>query len=379
MEINIDSAPSPCYLLDEKLIRRNLAIIKDVKDRAEIDIIVAFKGFAMWSAFDIVKEYINGATASSVYEAVLANEEMNTKAHTYAPAYSEADMTRLIDLSSHITFNSMSQLNKYLPQIQKSANDISVGIRINPEFSEVSTDLYNPCAKGTRLGMTAETTGDILPEGVDGVHFHTLCESDAEDLQKTLAAIEKRFPNTLKKAKWVNMGGGHLMTREGYNTELLIDTLIQFKERWDVDIILEPGSAFAWETGYLISTVLDIVSDNGINTAILDVSFTAHMPDCLEMPYKPEILSANSDNSGKYCYRMGGNSCLAGDYIGNWYFDNEIKPGDKIIFNDMIHYTMVKTTMFNGIDHPSIAIQDTNGGVRVVRKFSYSDYKIRLS
>ncbi len=379
MRINIDDTPSPSYLLDEKLLRRNLALIKDVKDRAGIDIILAFKGFAMWSTFDIVREYINGATASSVYEAILANEEMKTKAHTYAPAYSEADMSQLIKLSSHITFNSMSQLNKHLPQIQKSGNNISVGIRINPEFSEVTTDLYNPCANGTRLGMTAETTGDILPDGVDGIHFHTLCESDAEDLQKTLAAIEKRFPNTLKKAKWINMGGGHLMTREGYNIQLLIDTLIDFKKRWDVDIILEPGSAFAWETGYLISTVLDIVSDNDINTAILDVSFTAHMPDCLEMPYKPVILSANNNDNGKYCYRMGGNSCLAGDYIGNWYFDNELNVGDKIIFNDMIHYTMVKTTMFNGINHPSIAIQDMNRDVKVVKKFTYTDYKNRMS
>lgn len=377
--MDFNKIPSPCYVMDESLFRKNLELIRSVKEKAGIDIILAFKGFAMWSAFPIVREYINGATASSVFEALLAFEEMKVKPHVYAPAYSQDDIERLIPISSHISFNSLSQYHKYEKQIRESKQGISLGIRVNPGFSEVETDLYNPTAPGTRLGIGQDKILSNIPDHIEGLHFHSLCESSAEDLEKTLRVLEQKYAPLLKKVKWVNMGGGHLMTRKGYNIDLLIQILIDFRARWNVDVILEPGSAFAWETGYLVSTIVDIVEDSGIKTAILDVSFTAHMPDCLEMPYKPKIHGATDEQDGKPTYRMGGNSCLAGDFMGNWSFDNELKPGDKIIFNDMIHYTMVKTSMFNGVQHPSIGIWNTQQEFELKRKFEYNDYKARLS
>jgi carboxynorspermidine decarboxylase len=380
MAIDLSKVPSPCYVLDEGLLRKNLELIRGVKDAAGVDIILAFKGFAMWSAFPIVREYISGATASGAYEARLAVEEMKALAHTYSLAYAGDDFGEVLECSSHITFNSLSQLERFLPAVRNYSRRISVGLRVNPEFSEVGTDLYNPCSPGTRLGILSSQLGDELPEGVEGLHFHTLCESDPVDLEKTLAAFEERFARFLPKVKWVNMGGGHLMTCNGYDTQHLINLLKAFREKWDVEVILEPGSAFAWETGVLKSTVVDVVENKGIRTAVLNVSFTAHMPDCLEMPYKPRIQGAHFDPvDGKPTYRMGGNSCLAGDFVGYWSFDEELKPGDSIVFEDMVHYTMVKTTMFNGVAHPSIGIWNDETGFRLVRGFSYSDYKQRLS
>ena len=380
MAIDLNKIPSPCYVLDEGLLRKNLELIRSVKDAAGVDIILAFKGFAMWSAFPIVREYISGATASGAYEARLAVEEMKSLAHTYSPAYTEDDFDEVLECSSHITFNSLSQLERFLPAVKDYSRKISVGLRVNPEFSEVDTDLYNPCSPGTRLGILSSQLGEELPDGVEGLHFHTLCESNSVDLEKTLAAFEERFARFLPKVKWVNMGGGHLMTRKGYDTQHLINLLKAFREKWDVQVILEPGSAFAWETGVLKSTVVDVVENKGIRTAVLNVSFTAHMPDCLEMPYKPRIQGAHFDPvDGKPTYRMGGNSCLAGDFVGYWSFDDELQPGDSIVFEDMIHYTMVKTTMFNGVAHPSIGIWNDETGFRLMREFSYSDYKQRLS
>jgi len=380
MAIDLNKIPSPCYVLDEGLLRKNLELIRNVKDAAGVDIILAFKGFAMWSAFPIVREYISGATASGAYEARLAVEEMKSLAHTYSPAYTEDDFDEVLKCSSHITFNSLSQLERFLPAVKSYSRKISVGLRVNPEFSEVDTDLYNPCSPGTRLGILSSQLGDEMPEGVEGLHFHTLCESNSVDLEKTLAAFEERFARFLPKVKWVNMGGGHLMTRKGYDTQHLINLLKAFREKWDVQVILEPGSAFAWETGVLKSTVVDVVENKGILTAVLNVSFTAHMPDCLEMPYKPRIQGGHFDPvDGKPTYRMGGNSCLAGDFVGYWSFDEELQPGDSIVFEDMIHYTMVKTTMFNGVAHPAIGIWNDETGFRLMREFSYSDYKQRLS
>ena len=378
MPIDFDKIPSPCYVLDEYLFRKNLERIKYVKESAGVEIILALKGFAMWGAFPILKEYISKAAASSVNEARLAYEELGNKAHTYAPAYSDSDWEEYVKYSKRITFNSLSQLNRFLPKLQNTENEISVGLRINPEFSDVQTELYNPCATGTRLGVTSQVLGKNLPEGVEGLHFHTLCESTSFDLEKTLQVVEQKFAPLLHQAKWINMGGGHLMTHKDYDVNHLIDLLKHFKSKYNIEIILEPGSAFAWETGYLISTVLDIVENGGIATAILDISFANHLPDCLEMPYKPTILGASDEKKGKPTYRMGGNSCLAGDYIGNWSFDKELEVGDKIVFNDMIHYTMVKTTTFNGITHPSIGIWNSNG-FRLLKKFGYDDYKNRLS
>ncbi|MDD4489913.1 MAG: carboxynorspermidine decarboxylase [Paludibacter sp.] len=376
--INYNQIPSPCFVLDEVKFRNNLELIRSVKNQAGVEIILAFKAFAMWSAFPIVREYIPCSTASSLAEARLAFEEMGSPAHTYAPAYSEKEFDEIMQYSSHITFNSLAQFKKFYPRTQ--FYNISCGLRINPEFSDVGTDLYNPCSPGSRLGIIAEKLGDSLPAGVEGLHFHTLCESNSFDLERTLLVVEQKFGHLFSQIKWLNMGGGHLMTREGYNAEHLIQVLKAFKAKHPhLQLILEPGSAFAWRTGDLIATVLDIVENKGVKTAMLDVSFSCHMPDCLEMPYKPSIVGATDAAPGKPTYRMGGNSCLAGDFYGDWSFDKPLQPGDHIIFEDMIHYTMVKTTMFNGVSHPSIGIWTKDNEFRLVREFGYEDYKGRLS
>jgi len=380
MTIDFSKIPTPCYLIEEELLRKNLRLIQSVKEKAGVEIILAFKGFSMWRAFPILREYISGAAASGAYEAKLAVDEMKTLAHTYSPAFQHSDFGEVLENSSHITFNSLSQLERFLPEVRNFSRKISIGIRVNPEFSEVETALYNPCAPGTRLGILADQLGDELPEGIEGFHFHTLCESSALDLEKTLAAFESKFGKYLNKIKWVNMGGGHLMTRKGYDTEKLIHILKDFRKRWNnLEVILEPGSAFAWETGVLVSEVVDVVENKGIKTAILNISFTAHMPDCLEMPYKPRIRGAfHEPVVGKPTYRMGGNSCLAGDFVGFWSFDHELKPGDQIIFEDMIHYTIVKSSMFNGVPHPSIGLWSKDGEFNLLRKFDYLDYKNRM-
>lgn len=381
MKVEFPEIPSPCFVLEEKLLRQNLSLIQSVAQSAGVEIILAFKGFAMWSAFPIVREYVSGATASSLHEAKLCYEEMKTEAHTYAPVYDEETFPEIIQLSSHITFNSLSQYERFYPMIQASGKKIEVALRVNPEFSEVETELYNPCAPGSRLGVIAEQIGDTLPEGISGLHFHTLCESYSTDLEKTLAAVEEKFGKFLKQVKWLNMGGGHLMTRKGYNTEHLVEILKGLKSRYpQLHVILEPGSAFAWETGFLKARVLDIVENKGIKTAMLNVSFAAHMPDCLEMPYQPRIRhSVFGPVDGKPTYRMGGNTCLSGDYFGYWSFDEPLQTGDEIILEDMIHYTMVKTTVFNGVQHPSIGIIRQNGNFELIRTFGYEDYKNKLS
>lgn len=376
--MNYSGIPSPCYVLDEKAFRANLALIKSVKERAGVEIILAFKAFAMWSVFPIVREYIPSSTASSLAEARLAYEEMKNKAHTYAPAYSDQEFSEIMSYSSHITFNSLSQFRKFYSQT--TGKNISCGLRVNPEYSDVETDLYNPCAPGSRLGIVADLLDEDLPDGVEGLHFHTLCESSSYDLEKTLNVVEEKFGKYFSRLKWLNMGGGHLMTRDDYNVEHLILILKNFQAKYPhLQLILEPGSAFAWRTGVLVSTVLDIVENKGIKTAMLDVSFACHMPDCLEMPYKPAIVGATEVTAGKPTYRMGGNSCLSGDFFGSWSFDKELKPGDRIVFEDMIHYTMVKTTMFNGVSHPSIGIRTKNEQFILVKKFGYEDYKNRMS
>ncbi len=378
--MNIDKIPSPCYVLDEKLLRQNLTLIRSVKECTEVNIILAFKAFALWKAFPIVREYIPYSTASSKFEARLALEEMGSRAHTYSPAYTEADFPEIMHCSSHITFNSLSQFERFYPLTKTAGHAISCGLRINPEYSDVETELYNPCAPGSRLGVVSDLLGDTLPDGIEGLHFHTLCESSSYDLENTLSQVEERFGRFLPDLKWLNMGGGHLMTRKDYDINHLIGLLQGFKSKYpNLEIIMEPGSAFVWQTGVLVSSVVDIVENHGIKTAILDVSFTCHMPDCLEMPYKPVVRGAMIDMPGKHTYRLGGNSCLSGDYMGNWTFDHELQIGERIVFEDMIHYTIVKTNMFNGIPHPSLALWTVDGQLKLWRKFGYEDYKNRMA
>jgi carboxynorspermidine decarboxylase len=379
--IDFSKIPSPAYVMEESSLRKNLALIQSVKERADVNIILAFKAFALWKSFPVIKEYIRHSTASSPWEAQLALEEMGSKAHTYSPAYTEKDFPLIKACSSHITFNSLSQFRRFYPNTLDNPTRISCGLRINPEYSEIETELYNPSAPGSRLGIIREELGGKLPEGVEGLHFHTLCESSSYALENTLKQVEAQFGEFFPQIQWLNMGGGHLMTREDYDVEHLIRLLQSFKKKYPhLEIILEPGAAFVWQTGVLLSSVVDIVENRGIKTAILDVSFTCHMPDCLEMPYKPTVRGAYQESVyRKPAYRLGGNSCLSGDYMGDWSFDEELRIGDKIIFEDMIHYTIVKTTMFNGIPHPDLCLWKENGTLETYRRFGYEDYKNRMA
>ncbi len=377
--MNLNKIKNSAFVLDEALLRRNLELIASVQEQAGVQIILALKGFSMWSVFPMVKQYLSGATASSLNEARLIFEEMGCKAHTYAVAYLPGEFEKMMRYSSHLTFNSVAAFRRYYPQVQGFSEKISCGIRVNPEYSEVETELYNPAAPGSRLGEVETAFEGGLPDGVEGLHFHTLCESTSYDLEKTLAVFEQKFGHLIPQVKWVNMGGGHLMTRKGYDTAHLVNLLKKFRERWGVEVILEPGSAIAWETGVLVSTVLDIHESRGVKTAITDISFTCHMPDTLEMPYRPRIIGATDPQPGKPTYRIGGVSCLSGDYIKEYSFEQELQVGDRLVFEDMIHYTMVKTSMFNGVRHPDICILTEDGQLKKLRKFKYKDYRDRLS
>lgn len=380
--MDIKKIPSPSFVLEEARLRQNLELIARVQHEAGVQIILAFKGFAMWSAFPIVREYVSGATASSLHEARLCFEEMKAKSHTYAVAYLPREFGKILQYSSHITFNSIGQWKRYQKKVQRHSEPVSPGIRVNPGWSPVGTALYNPAAPGSRLGEPAENFKGKLPEGIEGLHFHVLCESTSYDLEKVLEQFEAQFGAFLPQLKWVNFGGGHLMTREGYDVPHLIRVLQAFRKRWPhLQVILEPGSAFAWDTGVLVATVLDIVKNGGVRTAILDVSFTAHMPDTLEMPYRPRVRGAKDEveKGDRHVYRLGGVSCLSGDFMEAYAFEQPLKIGQKIVFEDMIHYTMVKTTTFNGVTHPNIAILRPDGHLDIVRKFAYRDYRNRLS
>lgn len=377
---NIDT---PIYIIEEERLRRNLELIADVARRADVEIILAFKAFALWKTFHIFREYIGSTTASSLCEARLAAEEFGAPAHTYSPAYTDSEIDDIARCSSHITFNSLAQLERFGRRVRDVNPNVSCGLRVNPEYSEVGTLLYNPCAPGTRFGITADRLPDVLPDGVEGFHCHCHCESGADVFQRTLVHIEEKFGRWMPQLKWMNFGGGHLMTRCDYDVDLLVELLTGLHRRYpDLKIILEPGSAFAWQTGPLVAQVVDVVEDRGIKTAILDVSFTCHMPDCLEMPYQPEVRGAEQrpmEAATEDCtYRLGGNSCLSGDFMGAWRFDVPLKPGDRVVFEDMIHYTTVKTNMFNGITHPAIGILRLDGEVEILRRFGYDDYKKRM-
>jgi len=375
---------TPVYIVEENLLRSNLSLIRDVAKRADVEIIMAFKAFALWKTFPIIREYIGATTASSLGEARLAFEEFGSPAHTFSPAYTDKEIAEIARCSSHLTFNSLSQYSNMAAKAREANPKLSFGLRVNPEYSEISTLLYNPCAPGTRFGVSADKLPDTLPADIEGFHCHCHCESGADVFQRTLAHIEEKFAKWFPQLKWINFGGGHLMTRKDYDVELLVGMMQDFHKRhpW-LKVILEPGSAFAWQTGPLVAQVVDIVEDKGIKTAILDVSFTCHMPDCLEMPYQPEVRGAESvemeQATEKNTYRLGGNSCLSGDFMGSWRFDHPLEIGEKLIFEDMIHYTTVKTNMFNGITHPSISILKSDGKLMKLRDFGYSDYKNRMN
>ena len=376
---------TPIYIIEESRLRRNLQLIADVARRADVEIILAFKAFALWKTFPIFREYVNSTTASSLSEARLAFEEFGSRAHTYSPAYTDDEFDVILRCSSHLTFNSLSQYERFHERV---GDDVSIGLRVNPQYSEVGTALYNPCAPGTRFGVTADKLPEQLPSDIEGFHCHCHCESGADVLERTLVHIEEKFARWFPQLKWLNLGGGHLMTRKDYDVDHLIDILKGLHDRYPwLKIILEPGSAFAWQTGPLVSHVVDVVEDGGIRTAILDVSFTCHMPDCLEMPYFPDVRHAehvsqealhSSLFTSPLIYRLGGNSCLSGDFMGYWQFDHELQVGEEVIFEDMIHYTTVKTNMFNGISHPAIGMLHTDGSLEILREFTYDDYRSRM-
>ncbi len=377
---------TPIYIIEEAKLRRNLALIKSVADRSGAEIILAFKAYALWRTFPIFREYISHTTASSPYEARLAVEEFGSLAHTYTPAYDERTFADIMRCSGHITFNSLSQYERFWPMVQASGRDISCGLRVNPEYSEIETELYNPCAPGSRFGVLAQQLPEQLPPGIEGFHCHCHCESSAENLQRTLVHIEEKFAKYFPQLKWLNLGGGHLMTRQDYNVDLLVELLLDMRRRYPhLKIILEPGSAFGWQTGPLVASVVDVVENQGVRTAIMDASFTCHMPDCLEMPYQPVVrgarmcdMKATDAQEHGFVYRIGGNSCLSGDFMGSWVFDHELQVGEHLYFEDMNHYTTVKTTMFNGIHHPSLAMLRENGELQILRQYAYEDYRDRM-
>lgn len=376
---------TPYYIIYEDKLRKNLDLIKYVMQQSGAKIIMAFKANALWRTFGVFREYGICSTASSLNEMQLANDELHCKAHTYCPVYTDNTIHQFIAGSSHITFNSVELFKRYRGDIDEHnlinpSEAVSCGLRVNPMCSVVDTDIYNPCAPGSRFGVTKEQLGDSWPEGIEGMHFHALCESTSYDLEKVLSAIEEQFGDFLPQLRWINMGGGHLMTREGYDVQHLITILRRFREKYpNLEVILEPGSAFCWRTGDLEASVVDVVTNSGINTAIVDVSFACHMPDCLEMPYKPTITQSLPEvDASKPTYRIGGNSCLSGDVVGDWSFNRPLKAGDHLTFEDMNHYTTVKTHMFNGIQHPSLLYQHSDGSIEVLREFSYIDYKNRM-
>lgn len=390
MQVNLENFKeirTPIYVLEESRLRQNLSLIKSVADRADMEIILAFKAYALWKTFPIFREYISSTTASSLSEAKLAFEKFGSPAHTFSPAYTDDEIDEIARCSSHLTFNSLSQYERFHERVATVNPSIKLGLRVNPEYSEVETLLYNPCAPGSRFGVTADKLPETLPSDIEGFHCHCHCESGADVFERTLVHIEEKFGKWFSQLKWINFGGGHLMTRKDYDVLHLINIIKEFHLRYPhLHVIMEPGSAFGWQTGPLVSQVVDVVEDHGYKTAILNVSFTCHMPDCLEMPYHPAVRNAETIEmedmmekpEGDHVYRLGGNSCLSGDFMGYWKFDHELEVGENVIFEDMLHYTTVKTNTFNGITHPSIGIVHLDGNLEILRKYGYEDYLNRM-
>jgi len=379
MDIDFNKLPSPCYVVDERLLEKNLKILHSVQERTGCSILLAQKGFSMHSVYPLIGKYLKGVTSSSLFEARLGYEKMGKEVHIYAPAYMDSEFDEILKYCDHIVFNSFHQWKKYRDRVKAvKTKKVECGIRINPEYSEIETPIYNPCYANSRLGVTLSNFEPDELEGIDGLHFHTMCEQNSDTLERTIKVVDEKFGKYIKKMKWLNLGGGHHITRPDYDIETLVRSIMYFKDKYGVDIYLEPGEAVALNTGYLVSTVLDIV-ENGMKIAILDASATCHMPDVLEMPYRPNIIGAGKPGEYPYTYRLGGNTCLAGDIIGDYSFREPLKPGDRIVFCDMAHYTMVKNNMFNGINLPSIVLYSEKEGAKVIREFHYEDYETRLS
>lgn len=382
---------TPYYIVYEDRLRANLEKLKRVSEDAGLKIIMAFKANALWKTFPVIKEYFTASTASSLNEMKLSLEFLGNDVHAYCPVYTDESFPEFLEGCSHITFNSLAQFHKYYPQMKAHGRHVSVGLRVNPHCSVIETDIYNPCKPGSRFGENPARLADGLPDGIEGLHFHALCESSSYDLEAVLDAFIEQYGHLLPQVKWLNMGGGHLITRKDYDTDHLIGLIRRLHDRYPhLELIIEPGSAFTWQTGDLVTEVLDVVEDAGVRTAIIDASFACHMPDCLEMPYKPAIAEALPDaggatrNEGRgmshegYAYRLGGNSCLSGDFVGDWRFARPLQPGDRLTLLDMNHYTTVKTNMFNGIQHPSIWFKPTEGEPVLLREFTYDDYRRRM-
>ncbi len=378
MDIDLNSLPTPCYLVDERAIEHNLKILDSVQKRTGCKIVMALKGFAMFSLFPLIRETLHGVAASSLDEARLGFEEFGREVHLFAPAYRESEFKELLRYSSHMVFNSFSQWSRYKFRVFDHDKPLICGIRVNPEHSEVKVPIYDPCGPYSRLGVTRANFREDALDGISGLHFHNLCELNADSLVRTLSVFEEKFGEFLGGMTWVNFGGGHHITRDDYNVDLLCDTIKGFKERYPLEVYLEPGEAIALNAGVLVASVLD-VTHNAMDIAILDTSAAAHMPDVLEMPYRPEIEGAGTIDEYPHKYRLGGLTCLAGDVIGDYSFREPLKPGSRVVFLDMAHYTMVKNNTFNGVRLPSITVVDRQGRVRVVREFGYEDYRNRLS
>lgn len=377
--------PTPAYVVYEDRLRKNLEKLQAIRDETGITLIMALKANALWKTFPIIREYFTSATASSLNEMQLAADYLGGEIHAYCPVYTNESFPKFLEKCSHITFNTLSQFEKFKKEAYdfetSTGRHISLGLRANPKCSVIDHDIYNPAIPGSRFGMSAGQLPDSLPNEIEGLHFHSLCESGSEDLEKVLNKFEEDFGRYLPNLKWVNFGGGHLITRKDYDIELLKRVIKDFKERYpNLTVIMEPGSAFTWQTGDLLVKILDIVEDEGIKTAIIDASFACHMPDCLEMPYKPAILESIPDeNEAGFEYRLGGNTCLTGDFVGDWKFDKPLQTGDRLTLLDMNHYTTVKTNMFNGVDHPSVWLVKSDGTMELLRKFGYEDYRDRMN
>jgi carboxynorspermidine decarboxylase len=377
MNFDIQSVPTPCYVVEEQLLRKNCEILKSVMDRTGCEILLAQKAFSMYSTYPLIGSYLSGTTASSLFEAKLGHEEMGKEVHIFAPAFREDEFDEILSLSDHIVFNSISQWEKYKQKVLNNPKKVSCGLRINPEYSEIETDMYNPCFIGSRFGITAAQLEGADLTGIEGLHFHTMCEQNSDVLERTLDVVEEKFGSLMTGMKWINFGGGHHITREDYDLEILVRCVNRIQDKYQVKVYLEPGEAVALNAGYLVSTVEEL-GENGILLAIMDTSAACHMPDVLEMPYRPNIIGSGTPNQYTYTYRLGGPTCLSGDVIGDYSFEKPLQVGDRLVFCDMAIYSMVKNNTFNGIGLPTILLNTEKEGLKVIKKFGYEDFKIRL-